>query len=39
MNISAGFYTPQIVHMELRIYDAVQQVNIFFSNVMLMQKK
>jgi hypothetical protein len=25
--------------MGLRIYDAVQQVNIFFSNVMLMQKK
>jgi hypothetical protein len=24
--------------MGLRIYDAVQQVNIFFSNVMLMQK-
>jgi hypothetical protein len=38
---SCGFFTHhKNIHMGLRIYDAVQQTNIFifFSNAVLMQK-
>jgi hypothetical protein len=41
VNILSGFYTPQnYSHGGFKIYDAVQQINIFifFSNAMLMKK-
>jgi len=30
VNSLVGFYTPQIIHMGLKNYDAVKQTNIYF---------